>query len=105
MPYIPMLLAVLASFGGALWLALSLRDITRCRADLERADKQLSMYLALYSQARDGPEKARTREQVEISQAIYNNVTQAYNLCLEKTQNLLLSHVMGYHNLSERDLL
>lgn len=103
MPYIPMLLALIGSIGVVIWLAVSLRYIARCRADLERADKQLAMYMALYSKARDGPEKTQTREQVEISGAIYHNVAQAYNLCLAKPQNLLLSHIMGYRAVSERE--
>lgn len=101
MPYIPVLLASLCLVGAVCWIIVSLRDIARHRGDLERADKQLAMYLALHSKARDGPEKERTQEQVDISQTIYRNVACAYNLCLTKPQNMILARIMGYHTIFE----
>lgn len=103
MPYIPILLTTLCIVGATYRLILSLRDITRHRTDLEQAAKQLAMYLALHSRARDGSEKTRTQEQVDISNTIYRNVVHAYNLCLTKPPNMILSRIMGYHPIIEKE--
>lgn len=105
MPYIPVLSAALCIAGTFLWLTISLRDITRHRTDLERADKQHTMYLVFHLKARDASEKARTQEQVDISMTIYHNVVQLYNLCLAKPQNIILSRIMGYDTIIEMEEL
>lgn len=99
MPYISISILALCIGGAVFWVVVSLRDITRHRTDLERADKQLALYLTLHSKARDGPEKVQTQEQVDISCAIYHNVMLEYNLCLLKPQNMILARIMGYHTI------
>lgn len=101
MPYLSVLLIAIFIFCAAIWQAVSLKDITRHRANLERADKQLAMYLVLQSKARDAPERQQTQEQVDISQAIYHNVVLEYNRCIIKPQNMILARIMGYHTIRE----
>lgn len=106
MQYTPLvLITICIIICIAIWFIISIRDIASHRAELNRADKQLSMYELLQAKAEDDPEEARTQEQVEISRLIYHNVVIRYNKCIEKPANQFIAIILGCHAINEGEEL
>ncbi len=92
-------LCVLAAL--AVWQIGAARELLQKRDALTLAINQLTLYRLLHSRARDGPELRRTREQLELSQAICRDVTAEYNRCVARPKNRLMARILNCNPVSE----
>lgn len=89
------------ALGAAGWIMAVGRALTRLHSDAEQALRQLLRYQAQESLCACAPNAGRTREQVELSQAIYQGVAAAYNRCLKKPVSRIPARLLGYHPMEE----
>jgi hypothetical protein len=77
------------------WMFFSLRQILRCKEDMEKANRQLTLYHMQQASVQNETEAILRRQQVEISEEIYRSAIAVYHHTLQKPMNRVPAYILG----------